>query len=835
MKADVDFDIFISYARVDIAIVLPFVDRLKTEFSVWIDREQMAGGLPVLDQLGQAIDRSAHTVAFLTDDYLARDHTTFELQASMNRDPASKLARTILVRLRPLTRELPAYVRQLLICDLTESAEIERTYQEVMRGIRVTAPRPRPVVDERAAALACDAPFQHLGQPEVALFLVLRAADTMARFLHGREIGPPEAGVALDAVYRRLLETGPLPQEVARSLTYIRTIGGFVVDDRTGRTEVTRESIEPALSALRELSTWAFPGRRSDLGVQRVLAVLPPVGNPVELELPGTRFRFRPAPTGLTGLGPLFAGRDTTSGDAVAVTLVDLPADRGSALLERARRCAELRAPELLTPVGFGPVSVGDGDSPGLFLVFPAARDVSVQDLLDEQGDRLPIGPAYDVGLGVARAASRLRSAVPPLALGAPVPADIVVSRFGSVRLRCPGRDAGGPDTGFTGLATLLHSLLGGSEHANLPAEVQRTLQLLTECRGAAGAEEVLLEARRRQPAEPGLGSLVPAAVPATGGEVSPGLELVESYPAGSRRVWPLGEGRVLAWEAGTRILAVLDGPGPRWRDDRPVAVRVARRGRDGQVAIGGWDGAVRCFAGGELVAGAAVDGAIGDLAFVPAGLVAGSWKRSLTLVTTAGIRREMLDAARGVHRMAVADDSGRFAVADLSGRVAVYQGEVRVRDWRQFGAVADLAYAGSRLVVLTDGGLTGVRMDGTVDGVEPKPGAQRLLPGAVPGTCVLLATTDPRRPAAGLEVWSIYQDDRHILQATFPVGFRLLSTCAIQGRFTVARLDGGCAYWYDGVEQRIWPDAMDAALTADGHQIAVARPDRVELYAASG
>jgi hypothetical protein len=835
VRADIDFDIFISYAQVDTAMVLPFVERLKTEFKVWIDREQMAGGRPVLDSLGQAIARSAHTIAFLTDDYLARDYTTFELQASMNRDPASKLARTIPVRLHPLTRELPVYIQQLMICDLTDSAEFERTYQEVTRSIRSTAPRPQQAVDEQAAALACDVPFQHLDQPEVALFLVLRAADAMARFLYRREIGLPEAGVALDAMYRRLLEPGPIPDEMARLLSHLRMIGGFVVDDRAGATEVTRESIEPALSALRELSAWAFPGRRSDRGVQRVLAVLPRVGDPVELELPGTRFRLRPSPTGVTGIGPLFAGRDTTNGDAIAVTLVDLPADRGSAFLEPVRRCADLRAPELLTPIGFGPVSVGDDDSHGFYLAFPAVRDVSVQDLLVQHGDRLPIGPAYDVALGVVRAAARLRAADPPLALGTPAPADIVVSRFGSVRLRCPGWDTGGPDTGFTGLAALLRGLLIGRERADLPDEVERTLQLLAECRSAAGAEEVLLAARHRHRVEPGLGSLVPAAVPAPGNKIPPGLELVESYTAGGRRVWPLGRGRVLVWETGTETLALLDGPGLRWRDDRSVAVRVARRGRAGQLAVGGWDGAVRSFAVGELVAATVVDGAIGDLAFVPAGLIAGSWKRSLALLPADGPPCELLGAPRGVHRIAAADGSDRFAVADLSGRVSVYQGEIRVQDWRTFGAAADLAYAGSRLVVLTDGGLTGVRLDGAVDGVEPKPGAQRLLPGGDPGTCVLLATTDPRRTAPGLEVWTIYQDDRHILQATFPVGYRLLSTCAIQGRFTVARPDGGCAYWYDGTERRVWPDAVDAALTADGRQVAVARPDRVELYAASG
>ncbi|MBA2696355.1 MAG: TIR domain-containing protein [Actinobacteria bacterium] len=839
MNSAVEFDIFISYATVDTTIVMPFVERLKADgFSVWIDQDQMVGGRPVMDQLGDAIANSAHTIAFLTDAYLLREYTTFELQSSMNRDPASKLARTIPIKLQPLTRDLPNFIQHLTICDLTDPTKSERTYVQIKQSIRQTAPRPKAGVDAQAAALACEAPFQHLGEPEVALFLIRRAADALAQFLYRREIGEPKTGISLEAMQQALLVSGKIPTEVAQSLTYVRTFGNFVVHDQADRAKVTRESIEPALTALRELSAWAFPDRQRDDRMRQVVAALPRIGDPGELQITGTSFRFHEPQTGRTSLGPLFSGRDTASGDAVSVNLVDLPADRESAFLELVGRYADLHAPELFAPIDVGVVDAGDGNRCP-FLIFPVVRDVSARELATRHDGRLPIGPAYEIGLGVTRALARLQDAHPPLTPGALAPADVLLSRFGSVRLLCPGRQPESPGTDMRALPALLRGLLTGAEPAGehaLPgdlAEAEDTLRQLADCRSVVQLGRILDHARRQRPAEPSLRSLIQRiAAPGADG-TSPGLELIESYPLKSRRAWPLGEGRVLVWETETETLAVFDGPRPLWRDDQAVPIRLAVTGRDGQVAVGGWDGAVRYFAGSELITATRLDGTVGDLTFAPGGLVAGSWKHALTYLTTGREQRSLLEVSNGVHRIAVADSSDRFAVADLSGRLAIYQSDVRVRDWKRFGTITDLAYAGSRLVILTDGGLTGVRLDDRIDRFEPKSGALRLLPGVDRGTCILLVTADPRGPSAALEAWSIDQDDRHIRCATFPAGYRILSTCDIRGRFTVALPGSGCAYWRDDAERRVWPDALAAELAMDGRQIVVSLPDRVELYAA--
>ena len=838
MNAAVEFDVFISYATADANIVLSFVKQLKADgFSVWFDQDKMVPGLPVMDQLGDAIANSAHTVAFLSDAYLSREYTNFELQSSMNRDPASKLARTIPVKLRPLTRDLPNFIQHLTICELTDPAKFERTYAQIKQSIRQTAPRQRTGVDAQAAALACEAPFQHLSEPEVALFLIRRAATALAEFLHHRKMGEPETGTSPEELHQALILSGKIPTEIAQSLTYVRTFGNFVVHDHAERTKVTRESIEPALTALRALSAWAFPDRQQDDRTRRVVAALSAVSDAGEVPIPGTGFRFHEPQTGRTSLGPLFAGRNETSGQAVAVNLVELPADREQAFLELASRYADLDAPELLTPVDAGILDAGDGNRCP-YLVFPPVRGISARELATRHGGRLPIEPTYEIGLGVARALARLRDADPPLAPSALAAADVLVSSFGSVRLLRPGRQVEPSDTDLRTLSVLLRDLLTGAEPADeqaLPgdvAEAEETLHRLAECRGVVQLRRILDDARRQRPAEPSLRSLIrKTAAPAADG-ISPGLELIESYPLKSKRAWPLGEGRVLVWEAETERLAIFDGPRPQWRDDQAVPIRVAVTGRDGQVAVGGWDGAVRYFADRELITATRLDGTVGDLAFARDGLIAGSWKHSLALLTIGREHRSLVEVTNGVHRIAVVDNSDRFAVADLSGQLAIYRADVRVQDWMTFRTIVDLAYAGSRLVMLTDGGLTGVRLDGQIDDFEPKPGALRLLPGVDRGTCLLLVTTESQRPEAPLEAWSIDQEHRHIRCSTFPAGYRILSTCNVRGRFTVALPDDGCAYWRDDAERRVWPDALAAELAMDGHQIVVALPDRVELYA---
>jgi hypothetical protein len=138
----------------------------------------------------------------------------------------------------------------------------------------------------------------------------------------------------------------------------------------------------------------------------------------------------------------------------------------------------------------------------------------------------------------------------------------------------------------------------------------------------------------------------------------------------------------------------------------------------------------------------------------------------------------------------------------------------------------ADVAYAGSRLVILTDDALTSLRVDGAIGVPEPKPGGVRLVPGSSAGECALLVASGTPR---SVEVWHVDEADRHVRIATFPPGADVLAT--VGDHHFVSTVDGGCGYWRRGAERLHWPDAVAGALSADGHWIAVCRPGKVELY----
>ena len=66
----------------------------------------------------------------------------------------------------------------------------------------------------------------------------------------------------------------------------------------------------------------------------------------------------------------------------------------------------------------------------------------------------------------------------------------------------------------------------------------------------------------------------------------------------------------------------------------------------------------------------------------------------------------------------------------------------------------------------------------------------------------------------------------------------RLAQACAIRSwdsavrHVTAAYEPGGCAYWrHDEQPVNIWPDALSAQVSNDGHFIAVRSADRVALY----
>jgi hypothetical protein len=422
--------------------------------------------------------------------------------------------------------------------------------------------------------------------------------------------------------------------------------------------------------------------------------------------------------------------------------------------------------------------------------------------------------------LGVAEVLRGLHEADPPVAHGDVAMANVFVGPLGTVTL-CPGRSVTRTDAeDLTALVRLLTELLPGT-----------VAERLAGCTTAARACLVLREATADLPPGDSLGSVYrrcrgPAAVAPAPLPDAPKLVETGRIDIESRAAWPLGAGRLVVWERGTDTLVVREGVETIWRDSHAVAVRRTAYGPNGQVAIGCWDGTVRCFTDGAPVVAARMDGAVGDLCFVGDTLVAGSWKQNLWRFGPDGRCRELLDVKSGVHRIAAADDRDRFAVADLSGGLSIYADNRRVANLPAVGFVTDLAYAGTRLVLLTGEELTSLRLDGSTGGREPSPGARGLAPGPVPGHCTLLVRTD-----AHFETWSLDEADRHVRDHVFPRDHLPIRLCRVPGRFVVSEPDGGCGYWRDGQRRARWRNATTANLSRDGRLLAVSRPGVVELY----
>ncbi|ONI77974.1 hypothetical protein ALI144C_31745 [Actinosynnema sp. ALI-1.44] len=847
-----NYDVFVSYASADRDVVAPFIELLKLNgLKVWFYDQDMHGGPALKKQIADAIKQSTHTIACLTDEYVRRPWTTFELRNSSHRDPAGDTARTILVRFKPMTLAVPDDVKHLTVSDLTDQRNYDRTFQRITKLIK----RPMPVEPDNLAEL-CEAPFQS-AEPDVTLFQIRRANEALSKFLYRREIGELPSNATLDLIIGQLIVSGKLPGEIVAALATMQSLGNFAVRDEIDGFAVTRSSLVTALAAWRELTAWTFPELKAPDVLAEVFDRLPRTA--AGRRIPDTDYLITDGPVSRNSHGPLHPGHDTVHDRPVSINLVGVAADRDDAFFAEVERFRRLSDMNIVSPIDAGTVVV-DGERQCLFLVLPVVDGVSGQAITEYHDGSLPPRAAYELCLGMARALCTFHAAEPPIFHGDLRPANVIVGTFGTVRVLCIGSEpdaaegrlnsflfaspeqrAGAPLTAKSDVAALrlvLHYLLTGEylavdgETSGLAADPGGVLDKLAGCATAPRACAILEAACLRLPATPNLASVNRAyrkqqgivtqgAAPA----VDQGLVLVGSYPVDARQAWPLGEGLVLVWESGTDTLVILDDTDVVWRDTGSIAVRRVDIGR-GRIAVGGWDGTVRYFADGALVASGKLDGAIGDLRLIGDDVVAGSWKHGLSRFSDDGTQEELLEVKAGVHRIAVADNGERFAVADLAGGLSIYAGRRRVSDMPGIAMAADVAYAGSRLVILTDDALTSLRVDGAIGVPEPKPGGMRLVPGSSPGECTLLVASGPPR---SVEVWRVDEADRHACIAAFPPGVEVLAT--VGDHHLTSAVDGGCGYWRRDAERMRWPDAVAGAISVDGRWIAVCRPGKVELY----
>jgi nucleoside phosphorylase len=600
-----------------------------------------------------------------------------------------------------------------------------------------------------------------------------------------------------------------------------------------------------------------------------------PIGSSLaERRIPNTPYRLRSPRFSRNSLGPLYAGTDEARHEPVSINLVMLPPDSESRFFEEVSRLMRLTAANVTSPRDAGYVVV-DGVKRCLYLVLPAPDGIGVQELVERHGP-LPKRATYELCLGIATALVGVHEADPPIVHGDIKPASVVVSAFGTVSVLCIGHQVssaptaatsqnadsfhfaspeqrdGRPLTAMTDLfalrVVLVHLLAGTHPADSISAPeaalahddgVRALLDRLGDVHSAVETCRVLRDALRAAPTDdPDLKSIVRPHIagtqhwfPVFAPRYQRQLHHLDVCPIAARRAWPLGEDTVLVWELGTETLAVVRGTDLLWRDDGPLPVRKAVAGPGGRLAVAGWNGVVRCFTGGTLTARATLDGAIGDLRYAGSDLLVGAWNRALVRICDDGVARDLLAVDRGVHRIAVSDRGDRFAVADQSGGLMIYSDDRRVDTLPALGPVADIAYAGSRLVVLGDEAVAAVRLDGTRTAAVASPGAFALQSVSESGWCLLLIVTEGGPAGPVVQAWRIDEAERRRASFVLAAGETPLSMCATGRRLTVVRAGGGCAYRRDGVDLVTWSDAVSAQVSTDGQHIAVCRPGRVELF----
>ncbi|GAA3275102.1 TIR domain-containing protein [Dactylosporangium vinaceum] len=823
------YDAFISYARDDQAVVEELiVTALERDgFRVWFDKRDAPAGISVPMLIADALDDCRHVIACLSDSYVTRNWTTHELTQSVYRDPTSRAAGTIPVLIAPVTLELPGYLAQLSRLDLTDPAAYAGEYGRLVRQLSSSRPA-GPPVDPAEVLSATDDAFGHPDDPLLTLFHVRRATIGLAKVLHLRHVGPLPPDITLDRLIDVVLLSARTPPDAKAPLALLHTFCRQAVDGKIDDPLLTRDSSVPAVGALRMLVGWMFPDRPDLRTAESVWASLPLGGGLNERVIPGTPYRLREPRLGVNSLGPVHPGHDADRQEPVAVNLVVLPQSADDRFFEEAARFRRLSGPNIIAPRDAGRIVV-DGERLGLYLVLPTLDGIDGQELLDRNGP-LPPRAAVELALGIATALAGFHTADPPVVHGDIKPASAFVGRFGTVGVVCIGRQArpaGAPAPAtdlFALRAVLAYLLTGTPDGGRGHPEAERWSARLAGCRTAQDAVRVL----RDLPPGESLAAVVRRHLPDLTGDTR--LRLLESTPIAARAAWPLGGDALLVWERGTRTLAVVRGGELAWRDDNPIPLRRVAAGSRGRFAAGGWNGAVRCFADGSPGASTRLDGAVGDLVYTDDGLLVGAWNRALCRIADDSTVLPLLAVDRGVHRIAVSGRADRFTVADQSGRLIGYGGDRRVDEMAAPEPVRDIAYAGNRLIVLGEESLWGVRLDGSRTEPTPAPGAFALHRLADPGQCLLLAAGSGAAGAA-VTAWRIDESERRLTAFTLPPGERVLSVTPGGDRLTVSRAAGGCAYRRGDAEVHVWPDAVAAAVSADGRLVTVVRPERVELY----
>jgi hypothetical protein len=258
-KGQSDYDIFISYASLDRQQVGILVDRLISDgFRVWYDQQQIGRGQITLGQLADAITASLHMIACLSDAYIDREYTKFELDLNQSLDPANIRNRTIPVIVKPLTRTVPAQIKAINFGNLTDSAMYDDEYQRIIRNItRHEVLREPEPVNPQPVRTKLELPFKNeSAEPIVVLTQIRIAVEALCRFLYRLKHHVAPGALGFNDLVDQAAESRRLTSPVKLALDSVKSYSNYPVLDQEEEAPITLEAIQPGLAALRVLRNW---------------------------------------------------------------------------------------------------------------------------------------------------------------------------------------------------------------------------------------------------------------------------------------------------------------------------------------------------------------------------------------------------------------------------------------------------------------------------------------------------------------------------------------------------------------------------------------------------
>jgi hypothetical protein len=172
------FDVFLSYARADYTFVVGLVRSLeRVGFRVWLDEEQIIPGESVQDTLVRGLKSARHAVFVVTDAWLERKWTMWELE-SFVQDGGQERRLVFVQRIPRDVQRIGPYLRDLQPVDWPDGdPEPEARLWEIRCGLlhELLGPRAERVRKWREAsgdagpALAAKTPAEATARPPLPL------------------------------------------------------------------------------------------------------------------------------------------------------------------------------------------------------------------------------------------------------------------------------------------------------------------------------------------------------------------------------------------------------------------------------------------------------------------------------------------------------------------------------------------------------------------------------------------------------------------------------------------------------------------------------------------